>query len=156
MRRNLVCLALCSVLAIASAACTGSNSTVSHQLDHTGTIGVIGHPQAANLAMSSGHSSARYVINAPDPARYGFDVSVTAPAAIDVAVSIHTWYGAIFPSILTSSRQPGVCRVTGSEDICSELFPFLPAQRAGAWTVVAAKQSGPAATVRIAITFAKP
>jgi hypothetical protein len=81
---------------------------------------------------------------------------VTAPASIAVAVSIRTWYGAVFPSILSSSHQSGVCRAQGSEDICSELFPFLPAQRAGAWTVVAAKHSGPAAIVRIVITFAKP
>ena len=152
MRRNLACVALCSVLA--SAACTGSTSTGQHQREHAGTTSVIGRPQAANLAMSGGRSSAQYVITAPDPARYGFDVSVTAPASIDVAVSIHTWYGAVFPSILTSSRQSGVCKLTGSEEICSELFPFLPAQRAGAWTVVAAKQSGPATTVRIVITFA--
>ena len=156
MRRNLACLAMCGLLAIASAACTGSTSTGKHEREHTGTKSVIGRPQAANLAMSSGRSSAQYVITAPDPARYGFDVSVTAPASIDVAVSIHTWYGADFPSILTSSRQSGVCRLTGSENICFEPFPFLPAQRAGAWTVVAAKQSGPAATVRIVITFAKP
>ena len=104
--------------------------------------------------MPSGRSSARYVITAPDPARYAFDVSVTAPASTEVAVSIHTWYGAVFPSILSSSHQSGVCRLRGSQDICFELFPFLPAQRAGAWTVVAAKQSGPAAIVRIVITFA--
>jgi hypothetical protein len=156
VRRTLACLAMCSMLAIAGTACTGSTSTGNHEREHAGTASVIGRPQAANLAMSTGHSSAQYVITAPDPARYGFDVSVTAPASIDVAVSIRTWYGAVFPSILTSSHQPGACRLTGSEDICSELFPFLPAQRAGAWTVVAAKQSGPAATVRIVITFAKP
>ena len=156
MRRQLACLALCSFLAIASAACTGSTSTGTHQQEHAGTTSVTGRPQAANLAMSSGRSSAHYVITAPDPARYGFDVSVTAPASIDVAVSIHTWYGAILPSILSSSHQPDVCRLRGSKDICFELFPFLPAQRAGAWTVVAAKQSGPATTVRIVITFTKP
>jgi hypothetical protein len=104
--------------------------------------------------MSSGRSSARYVIIAPDPAQYGFAVSVTAPASIDVAVSIHTWYGADFPSILISSHQSGTCRRNGSQDICSEQFPLLEAQRAGTWTVFAAKQSGPAATVRIVITFA--
>ena len=106
--------------------------------------------------MSSGRSSAHYVITAPDPARYGFEVSVTAPASIDVAVSMHTWYGAIFPSILSSSHQPDICRLRGSDDTCFELFPPLPAQRAGAWTVVAAKQSGPATTVRIVITFTMP
>ena len=147
---------MCGLLAIASAACTGSNGTGKHEPEHAGTTSVIGRPQAANLALASGRSSARYVITAPDPARYGFDVSVTAPASIEVAVSIHTWYGAVFPSILSSSRQSDVCRHRGSEDICFELFPLLPAQRAGAWTVIAAKQSGPAATVRIVITFAKP
>lgn len=60
---------------------------------------VTGRPQAANLALSRGRSSAWYVITAPDPARYPFDVSVTAPASIDVAVSIHTWYGAASLSV---------------------------------------------------------
>jgi hypothetical protein len=145
-----------SVLALTSTACTASTSAGTHQQEPAGTTGVIGRPQAASLALSTGRSSAQYVITAPDPARYGFDVSITAPASIDVAVSIHTWYGAVFPSILSSSRQSDVCRLKGSEDTCYELFPFLPAQHAGAWTVVAAKQSGPAATVRIVITFAKP
>ena len=153
MRRNLARLALCSLLAIGSAACTGS--TRPHEPEHTGAISVAGKPQAANLAMPSGRSSARYVITAPDPARYGFDVSVTAPASIDVAVSIHTWYGAVFPGILSSSRQPGACRLRGSQDVCFELFPRLEAQRAGAWTVVVAKQSGPATTVRVVITFTR-
>jgi hypothetical protein len=156
VRRNLACLAVCSLLAIASAACAGSTSTGKYQREHAGTASVTGRPQAANLAMPSGRSSARYVITAPDPARYGFEVSVAAPASIDVAVSIHTWYGAVLPSILSSSHQPDVCKLRDSEDICFELFPFLPAQRAGAWTVVAAKQSGPTAIVHIAITFAKP
>src|SRR5580704_1904685 len=147
---------MCSLLAIASAACTGSTSTSKGEQEHAGTPSVIGRPQAANLAMSTGRSSAQDVITAPDPARYGFDVSVEAPASIDVAVSIHPWYVSVFPSILSSSRQPDVCRLRDSEDICFELFPLLPAQRAGAWTVVAAKQSGPAAIVHIAITFAKP
>ena len=156
MRRNLACFAMCSLLAIASAACTGSNSTGQHEREHARATRVIGRPQTANLAMSSGRSSAQYVITAPDPARYGFDVSVSAPASIDVAVSIHTWYGAAFPSILSSSHQSDVCRLRGSQDVCFELLPLLPAQRAGAWTVVASKQSGPATTVRIVITFAKP
>jgi hypothetical protein len=106
--------------------------------------------------MPAGRSSAQYKIMAPDPARYQFDVVITAPASVDVGVSIHTWYGAIFPSILGSTHQLDVCRLSGSQDRCSELFPLLPAQHAGSWTVIAAKQSGPAATVRIAITFAKP
>lgn len=154
VRRYLAYFATCSLLAVAGAACTGSNNPGGHRREHTGDASVIGRPQAANLAMSGGRSSARYVITAPDPARYAFDVSVSAPSSIDVAVSIDTWYGAEFPSILVSSHQLGACRLRGSEDVCFERFPWLPAQRAGAWTVVAAKKSGPAATVRIVITFA--
>ena len=88
--------------------------------------------------------------------RYAFDVSVSAPASVDVAVRIDTWYGAECPSILVSSHQSDSCKLSGSEDVCFERFPLLPAQRAGAWTVVAAKPSGPATTVRVVITFAKP
>lgn len=106
--------------------------------------------------MRAGRVSAQYNVTAPDPARYAFDVTVTAPASVDVGVSIRTWYGAIFPGILTSSHQPHACTLRGSHDVCSEPFPLLPAQRAGKWTVVAAKESGPAATVRIVITFTKP
>lgn len=156
MRRNLACLAICGLLAIASAACTGSKDNGEHGREHAGGTSVIGRPQAANLAMSSGRSSARYVITAPDPARYAFDVSVSAPASVDVAVSIDTWYGAEFPSILVSSHRSDWCGRRGSEDVCFERFPLLPAQRAGAWTVVAAKPSGPATTVRVVITFARP
>jgi hypothetical protein len=106
--------------------------------------------------MLAGRSSAQYEITAPDPAKYPFDVIVTAPVSVNIGVSIRTWYGAIFPSILVSSHEAGLCKARDSKDVCSELFPLLPAQRAGIWTVVAAKQSGPSATVRIAITFVKP
>jgi hypothetical protein len=154
--RKLACFAACSLVAICSAGCTGGSSTGNHEREHARATSVTGRPQVAKLVMSSGRTSDHYLITAPDPARYAFDVSVTAPASIDVAVRIRTWYGAVFPSILSSSHQLGVCRLEGSEDVCLEHFPLLPAQRAGAWTVVAAKRSGPATTVRIAITFARP
>ncbi len=103
--------------------------------------------------LPAGRSLAQYRITAPSPAKYGFDVTVIAPASADVGVSIRTWYGAIFPSILTSMHDPGSCRTRGSQDMCFERFPRLEAQRAGTWTVVASKRSGPAATVRVAIVF---
>lgn len=147
---------MCSLLGIGSAGCTGGNSTGHHEPGHARTARVVGRPQAAKLVMASGRASAHYMITAPDPARYAFDVSVTAPASTNVAVKIRTWYGAVFPSILLSSHQSGECRLRGSQDVCLEHFPALAAERAGAWTVVASKRSGPATTVRIAITFAKP
>lgn len=159
MRRGPACPVAGSLLVLSAAACTGGNAnerTPEGPGKNTASpVSVIGRPQAASLAMSAGRSSAQYKITAPDPARYEFEVAVTAPAAVDVGVSIRTWYGAIFPSILDSTHDPG-CRTRGSQVACFEQFPLLPAQQAGSWTVIAAKQSGPAATVRIVITFAKP
>jgi hypothetical protein len=148
-------MAVGGLLALSAAACTGGGAA-GHPAGTTASpVGVIGKPQAANLAMSAGRSSAQYGITAPDPARYAFDVAVTAPVSVDVGLSIRTWYGAILPSILDSSHDAGSCQRRGYDDACFERFPFLPAQRAGHWTVVAAKTSGPAATIRIVITFVK-
>ena len=144
------------LLALSAAACTGGGATGHPSGNTASSIGATEKPQAASLSMPVGRSSAQYVITAPDPARYAFDVTVTAPVSVDVGVSIRTWYGAIFPSILDSSHDAGWCQARGSEDVCFEMFPFLPAQHAGHWTVVVAKPSGPAATIRIAITFVKP
>ena len=144
------------LLALSAAACTGGGAT-GHPAGRTASpAGIIGKPQAASLSLRAGRSSVQYEITAPDPARYEFDVAVTAPVSVDVGVGITTWYGAIFPSILDSSHDAGSCQVRRSEDVCFEMFPSLPAQRAGRWTVVAAKRSGPAATIRIVITFVKP
>jgi hypothetical protein len=156
MARGLAGVAVGGLLALAAAACTGGGAT-GHPAGSTASpASVAGRPQAASLSMSAGRSSVQYGITAPDPARYTFDVTVTAPASVDISVSIRTWYGAILPSILVSSHDAGWCQARGSEDVCFERFPFLPAQRAGRWTVIAAKPSGPAATIRIAITFVKP
>ena len=156
MRPGLPAVVIGGLLALSAAACTGGGAT-GHPAGSTASpAGVIGKPQAAGLSLPAGRSSVQYGITAPDPARYEFDVAVTAPASVDVGVSIRTWYGAIFPSILVSSHQAGACQVRGSEDVCVEVFPFLPAQHAGRWTVVAAKRSGPAATIRVVITFVKP
>src|ERR1700685_125585 len=156
MRRGRPGLAVGVLFALSAAACTSSGAT-GHPVGSTASpAGVVEQPQAASLSMSVGRSSVQYGITAPDPARYPFDVTVTAPVSVDVGVSIRTWYGAILPSILNSSHDASACQLRRSEDVCFERFPFLPAQRAGRWTVVVAKPSGPAATIRIAITFVRP
>jgi hypothetical protein len=149
-------MAVGGLLTLTAVGCTGGGAT-GHPAGSTASpAGVIGKPQAASLPMSVGRSSVQYGITAPDPARYAFDVTVTAPVSIDIGVSIRTWYGAILPSILDSSHDASACQLRGSEEVCFERFPFLPAQHAGRWTVVVAKPSGPPATIRIAITFVKP
>jgi hypothetical protein len=149
-------MAVGGLLALSAAACTGGGATGQRAGSTASPASVIGKPQAASLSLPAGQTSVQYGITAPDPARYAFDVAVTAPASIDVGVSIRTWYGAILPSILDSSHDAGACQVRSSEDVCFEMFPFLPAQHAGRWTVVAAKRSGPAATIRVVVTFVKP
>lgn len=160
MRRGFAATAICGVLVLAAAGCTGGSGNhrgaPSPSPDPAGSSAVAVRPQAASLLLPAGRSSAQFRITAPSPAQYGFDVTVTAPASADVGVSIRTWYGAIFPSILDSTRDPAWCRTRGSQDVCFERFPLLEAQQAGTWTVVASKRSGPAATVRVAIVFATP
>jgi hypothetical protein len=159
MTRSVAITAICCVLALAAAGCTSGGG------NHRGVPGpgktpvrtsvAVGQPHTASLSLPAGRSSAQYQITAPSPAQYGFDVTVSAPASADAGVSIRTWYGAIL-SILDSTHDRGVCSRHGSQDVCFERFPLLPAQRAGTWTVVASKRSEPAAKVRVAVVFAKP
>ena len=159
MTRRLAAIAACGALALAVTACSGgggsARGTPSQAKNIARTSGVTEPPQAARLVLPTGRSSAQYQITAPSPAEYAFDVSVTAPASADVAVNIRTWYGAIL-SILGSTHDQGACGRRGSQDICFERFPFLPAQRAGKWTVVVSKRSEAPATVRVTVTFGKP
>jgi hypothetical protein len=158
MTRRSAALILSGLAAVAAAGCTGGSGN-DHGVPGPATkpsAPAIGQPQAANLALPAGPSSAQYRITAPSPARYGFDVTVTAPASADVSVNARTWYGATL-GILTSTRDlRESCTRRSAQDVCSERFPLLPAQRAGTWTIVAAKRSMPAATVRVAITFGQP
>jgi len=161
MTRSSAVTAICLMVALAAAGCTigGGNH---RSAPNPGTnpartsAAAADRPQAASLALPAGRSSAQYRITAPSPAQYQFDVTVTAPASADIGVSIRTWYGAVLPSILDSTHDPAWCRIRGSQVACFEQFPLLPAQRAGTWTVVASKRSGPAATVDVTLAFGKP
>jgi hypothetical protein len=152
-------MAICGVLALAAGACTGgggnARATQSHRQHVTRGSAGTGRPQAASLMLAEGRSSARYRITAPSPARYGFEVTVIAPAAANVSVNARTWYGA--NSAFSSPRAIFENRAGARAPRTSALSDFrccLPS--AGTWTIVASKHSEPAATVRIAITFAKP
>jgi hypothetical protein len=154
MMRRLAATAFCGLLALAVTACSGGSND--HSAQGQGKKTAAEQPQAASLALPAGRSSAQYKITAPSPAEYGFDVAVTAPAAADVSVNAHTWYGATL-GILSSTRNlQEWCHRRGAQNVCVEQFPLLPAQRAGSWTIVAAKRSAPAAAVHVAITFARP
>jgi hypothetical protein len=115
---------------------------------------VVGRPQAAILHLAAGRSRASYEIVAPSPARYVYTVRVGAPVTSTIGVHIRTWYGERL-SVLASSHGEG-CRPRGSMDVCVLRFPLLAAERAGAWRMIATKRSGPAADVRISVTFTRP
>jgi hypothetical protein len=160
MTRNSAALAVCGVLALIATACTSASGNGSGTQIHSKKItpppAAVGRLQAANLILPTGRSSAQYRITAPSPAKYGFDVTVTAPASAKVSVNARTWYGATLGILVSTRDLQEWCKRRGSQDVCFEQFPLLPAQRAGTWTIVASKQSEPAAKVRVAITFAKP
>ena len=159
MTKSLPATTVCAILALMVASCSqgGGNNTGSRSDGGpTSGTGDVGRSQQASLALPAGHSSAQYRITAPSPAHYAFDVTVSAPVSANVTVNARKWYGTML-SILISTRDLGEsCKRQGSQNVCFERFPLLPAQRAGTWTVVASKRSEPAATVRVAVTFAKP
>jgi hypothetical protein len=140
------------ILALTASACSTG---------HTGPAPAHGRPvaaeraQMASLTLAAGRSRAHYAITAPSPAHYVFDVELTSPSAADVALTIRTWYGTTL-SILSSSHAAGSCARHGSQDVCLEHFPLLPAQLAGTWTVVASKLSRQAARIHISVRFLKP
>ena len=157
--RRLAAMAACGLLALAVAACNdgvgSARGTPGHGKKIVRAGSVVEHLQPGELVLPAGRSSAQYRITAPSPAKYAFDVSVTAPASATVAVNMRTWYGTML-SVLDSTHDRAWCRRRGSQDICFLPFPFLPAQLAGKWMVVASKQLGPPAAVRVVVAFTKP
>jgi hypothetical protein len=143
------CAALWLVV-IAVAGCGGHASGSSRAaVRKTGRLE--GRPQIGVLSLRRGAASASYTVTALSPPRHTYDVQIMAPAQVVVAVRIHTWYGVDLG--VDTTHDPQWCKVNGGESTCSLLFPKLEAQRAGPWRVIASKRSGPAATVRVSITF---
>ncbi len=95
MTRRLAAVAAYGLLTLAVGACTAGGGSdrgsLSHGKKFVRTDGVAQEPQSAALVLSAGRSSAHYRITAPSPAKYTFDVSVTAPTSVNVAVNIRTW-----------------------------------------------------------------
>jgi hypothetical protein len=113
------------------------------------------YPQVGVLHLRDGHWSDHFLITALAPLSHTYDVKIVAPARVDVAVRIHTWYGVdlgVEPSTVTDKQ---FCTVRGPRSVCDLPFPELEAQRAGPWTVIAADRSRSPATVRIAVTFSR-
>ena len=147
----------CSTLAVgACPASSGSDrGSLSHGKEIVRTDGAVQEPQSAAVGAISRTLFGALPYYRPSPANSSLHVSVTAPASVNVAVNIRTWYGTTL-TILDSSHDRTWCRRRASNDICFLPLPFLPAQLADKWTVVASKQSGAQATVGLVVTFAKP
>jgi hypothetical protein len=118
------------------------------------------------LSLPAGQSSAHVQFAAPSPARYVFDVALDLPASAHIVVEFHTWYGAVLDILnykpgeqresSAINNQSTGCKAAASRLVCIQHYPFLPAQKAGTWTLVVVKQSAPPATVRVDVTFHKP
>jgi hypothetical protein len=157
-----------AVLAFGACGCEGSNSrrAAPKSVDAAPRGTGVRLSQGAVLALPVGHTSAEYRITAPSPARYDFDVALNLPTAAHVVVQFRTWYGAVLDILdykpgeqresSTVNNQAVGCESAGSRLICVQHYPLLPAQKAGAWTVIVSKRSVPAAMVRIAVKFHNP
>src|SRR5207248_2680155 len=140
-RRGLATAAVCAAAALGGAACGGGHK-------HGTAVEGLG-PQSARLPVATGRSTARYVVTAPSPARYGFDVFLNTPLAADIVVEVRTWYGSTLSIFDSRDHRGHDCPVEGSRVVCFLRFPVLPAQKAGRWTVVVTKRSGASAIVRV-------
>jgi hypothetical protein len=107
---------------------------------------------ARRLRLPAGPAAARFAIRAPAPPSHTFTVRILAPLHADVAVWLQTWYGQRL-DVLTSTHDRASCRAAAEQTVCLLRFPRLEAQRAGTWTVHAAKRSPRPAVVQITVTF---
>jgi hypothetical protein len=116
------------------------------------TVRVQPNGVARRLGLGAGPAAAQFAIHAPAPPSHSFTVRIVAPHHADVAVWLQTWYGQRL-DVLASTHDPATCRVRAKQTLCLLRFPRLDAQRAGTWTVHAAKRSPRPAVVTITVTF---
>jgi hypothetical protein len=94
---------------------------------------------ARRLRLPAGPVAAQFTIHAPAPPSHTFTVRIVAPHHADVAVWLQTWYGQRL-DVLASTHNRASCRAAAEQTVCLLRFPRLEAQRAGTWTVHAAKR----------------
>ena len=113
-----------------------------------------GRPQIGDLHLAGGWSSARFTITALSPPTHTYDVLVETAASADLSVHFQTWYGQnLGAQYSTQGTLASNCVVTGARMACLSHFPELGTERAGTWTVIATKRSGPPVSVWISVTF---
>lgn len=111
-----------------------------------------GKPQASVLRLGAGRSAARFTVTALNPPTHTYDVRVRTQSSADISVRIRTWYGQSL-RVLDSVGDDLSCNVKRGHADCVSAFPALEAQRAGPWTVIVSKRSGPPVAVRVAVAF---
>jgi hypothetical protein len=116
-------------------------------------VSFVGRPQRAVLRLSPGRSSARFAITAVP--RDAWDVRISAPASAGLEVDALKSNGERLHVLEATHGREG-CAVSGTRLHCFLRFAVGANQTPGRWTVIAKKRTGPAATVRIQITFYSP
>ena len=118
----------------------------------TATARVQPNGMARRLRLPAGPVAAQFAVHAPAPPSHTFTVRIVAPHHADIAVWLQTWYGQRL-DVLTSTHDRAWCRAAAEQTVCLLRFPRLEAQRAGTWTMHAAKRSPRPAVVEITVTF---
>jgi hypothetical protein len=144
-----------SLLLVGSVGCTRQAAPPSV------TLGTATTPRAAavqpngvarRLQLPAGAVAAQFAIQAPAPPSHTFTVRIVAPGHADVGVWLETWYGQRL-DVLASTQDRAQCRARAEHTVCLLRFPRLEAQRAGTWTVHAAKRSPRPAVIEVTVTF---
>ena len=114
---------------------------------------LVGRPQEAVLRFAPGRSTARFVITAVPHDTW--DAGITAPASADFEVDALKSDGESL-HLLETTHQREACAISGTRSHCFLRFAIGANHTPGTWTVIAKKRTGPAATIRVQITFYRP
>jgi hypothetical protein len=148
----LVTLLLAGIVGCTRQAGTSSSTPSTATTPPAATARVQPNGVARRLRLPAGPVAAQFAIHAPAPPSHTFTVRIVAPRHADLAVWLQTWYGQRL-DVLTSTHDRALCRAAAKQTVCLLQFPRLEAQRAGTWTVHAAKRSPRPAVVEVTVTF---
>ena len=147
-----VTLLLAGTVGCTRQAATPNSTPSTTNTPSAATVRVQPNGVARRLGLGAGPVAAQFAIHAPAPPSHSFTVRIVAPRDADVAVWLQTWYGQRL-DVLASTHDRAACRARTEQTVCLLRFPRLEAQRAGTWTVHAAKRSPRPAVVQITVTF---
>lgn len=109
---------------------------------------------ARRLRLGAGHTTATYLVVAPDPPTHPLTVVVTLPRAAKVKVWLETEFKSRVPVVGGGRQDPTSCKPTGGQVRCVIRLGMVNAGgELGIWTAKVAKHSWPPAVIEVTVRF---